>query len=238
MRANVLTIDAVLADGSAHHFGEVAPDLSDVDSALRPLAQKLMAIGTREAGAQIAFMNNSGVRTALIPKADGAVSYGDIYAVQPFGNTLVTNAGSNGKFLGVLDLQVDGGGVRGIICGARNFAQGDLVVVALPGTVLPGGFEIASRSTYGKVSDGMICSERELALGDNVFVGDRNRDLSFHLEHLILHIENHLLQHFLRFFRAIDQIVERFSKAQSGEGRDVIAVLKKDAIALEILPFY
>jgi FAD/FMN-containing dehydrogenase/Fe-S oxidoreductase len=50
MRANVLTIDAVLADGSAHHFGEVAPDLSDVDSALRPLAQKLMAIGTREAG--------------------------------------------------------------------------------------------------------------------------------------------------------------------------------------------
>ena len=50
MRANVLAIDAVLADGSAHHFGEVAPDLSDVDSSLRPLAQKLMAIGTREAG--------------------------------------------------------------------------------------------------------------------------------------------------------------------------------------------
>ena len=41
------------------------------------------------------------------------------------------------------------------------------MVVALPGTVLPGGFEIASRPTYGKVSDGMICSERELALGDN-----------------------------------------------------------------------
>jgi phenylalanyl-tRNA synthetase beta chain len=59
------------------------------------------------------------------------------------------------------------GGVRGIICGASNFAAGDLVVVALPGTVLPGGFEIASRPTYGKVSDGMICSERELALGDD-----------------------------------------------------------------------
>jgi phenylalanyl-tRNA synthetase beta chain len=60
-----------------------------------------------------------------------------------------------------------GGGVRGIICGAANFVAGDLVVIALPGTVLPGGFEIASRPTYGKVSDGMICSERELALGDN-----------------------------------------------------------------------
>ncbi len=58
-------------------------------------------------------------------------------------------------------------GVRGIICGARNFAEGDLVVVALAGTVLPGGFEIASRETYGHVSDGMICSERELALGDD-----------------------------------------------------------------------
>ena len=50
MRANVLGIDAVLADGSALHFGEVAPDLSDVDLKLRPLAQKLMAIGAREAG--------------------------------------------------------------------------------------------------------------------------------------------------------------------------------------------
>ncbi len=59
------------------------------------------------------------------------------------------------------------GRVRGIICGARNFVAGDLVVVALPGTVLPGGFEIAQRKTYGHVSDGMICSERELGLGDD-----------------------------------------------------------------------
>ncbi|NOJ99727.1 phenylalanine--tRNA ligase subunit beta, partial [Corallococcus coralloides] len=42
---------------------------------------------------------------------------------------------------------------RGIICGAHNFEVGDLVVVSLPGTVLPGDFAIAARKTYGHTSD-------------------------------------------------------------------------------------
>jgi phenylalanyl-tRNA synthetase beta chain len=54
---------------------------------------------------------------------------------------------------------------RGIVCGAHNFAPGDLVVVSLPGTVLPGDFAIAARKTYGHTSDGMICSGDELGLG-------------------------------------------------------------------------
>lgn len=56
---------------------------------------------------------------------------------------------------------------RGIICGAHNFEPGDLVVVSLPGVVLPGDFRIAARKTYGHTSDGMICSTAELGLGDD-----------------------------------------------------------------------
>ncbi|MFI0356611.1 phenylalanine--tRNA ligase subunit beta [Actinomadura sp. 9N407] len=69
--------------------------------------------------------------------------------------------------------QVDVGQANGtgepqnIVCGAANFAVGDRVVVILPGGELPGGFTIGSRKTYGKVSEGMICSVRELEIGDD-----------------------------------------------------------------------
>jgi phenylalanyl-tRNA synthetase beta chain len=78
---------------------------------------------------------------------------------------------SNGKKIRYCRVDVgeynDPSGSRGIVCGAHNFGVGDLVVVALPGAVLPGGFEIGARKTYGHISDGMICSASELGLGDD-----------------------------------------------------------------------
>ncbi|MGO4340066.1 phenylalanine--tRNA ligase subunit beta [Pedococcus sp. 2YAF34] len=63
--------------------------------------------------------------------------------------------------------RVTEGKAQEIVCGAHNFSAGDLVVCVLPGGVLPGGFEISARKTYGHVSNGMICSARELGLGDD-----------------------------------------------------------------------
>ncbi len=61
--------------------------------------------------------------------------------------------------------RVTEGKAQEIVCGATNFAVGDLVVVVLPGAVLPGGLAIAARRTYGRVSNGMICAEDEIGLG-------------------------------------------------------------------------
>ncbi|CAB4602992.1 MAG: phenylalanine--tRNA ligase subunit beta [Actinobacteria bacterium] len=83
---------------------------------------------------------------------------------------------SNGKTIRWCSVRVapegqkaaDGGAdVRGIVCGASNFEVGDKVVVCLPGTVLPGDFAIAARSTYGHISDGMMASAKELSLNDD-----------------------------------------------------------------------
>jgi phenylalanyl-tRNA synthetase beta chain len=62
--------------------------------------------------------------------------------------------------------QVDTGtGPEQIICGAWNFSEGAHVAVAKPGAVLPGDFKIGQRKIRGVVSNGMICSEKELGLG-------------------------------------------------------------------------
>ena len=56
---------------------------------------------------------------------------------------------------------------RHVVCGAGNFDVGDRVPVAVPGAVLPGDFRITARETYGRTSEGMICSARELGIGED-----------------------------------------------------------------------
>ena len=54
-----------------------------------------------------------------------------------------------------------------VVCGAWNFEIGDLVPLAPVGAVLPGGFAIAKRKMKGVVSNGMLCSGRELRLSED-----------------------------------------------------------------------
>lgn len=57
------------------------------------------------------------------------------------------------------------GGVKTIVCGAHNCDAGQRVLVALPGAVLPGDFQIKQSKIRGQLSDGMMCSPDELGLG-------------------------------------------------------------------------
>jgi phenylalanyl-tRNA synthetase beta chain len=61
----------------------------------------------------------------------------------------------------------DGGEERSVVCGARNFAPGDVVPWAAPGAKLPGGVEIGRRKVRGALSDGMLASARELGVFDD-----------------------------------------------------------------------
>jgi phenylalanyl-tRNA synthetase beta chain len=123
------------------------------DVSPRELADRLVAIGLEVEGVESGADGLSG------PIVVGRVL------------SFVDEPQKNGKLIRWCSVDVGAHNVdgepRGIVCGAHNFAEGDLVVVSLPGAVLPGGFAISARKTYGHVSDGMICSVRELGIGDD-----------------------------------------------------------------------
>ena len=65
----------------------------------------------------------------------------------------------------LVEVDAGGGALLDVVCGAWNFDVGDIVPLATVGARLPGGVEIARREMRGVVSNGMICSGRELGLG-------------------------------------------------------------------------
>jgi phenylalanyl-tRNA synthetase beta chain len=106
----------------------------------------------------------------------GPLTVGRVLTVEP-------EEQKNGKTINWCTVDVGEPEPRGIVCGAHNFVAGDLVVVSLPGTVLPAlsqyipGGLIVARKTYGHVSDGMICSRAELGLSgdaDGIIVLDKD----------------------------------------------------------------
>ena len=78
--------------------------------ALGQLIADSQLAATRSVGAQIAFMNLFGVRTGLVPGEGGQVTFGDLYAVQPFGNTLITQTMTGAEIKAVLEQGFDTNG--------------------------------------------------------------------------------------------------------------------------------
>ena len=79
------------------------------------------------------------------------------------------------------------GEVHSIVCGAKNFKAGDRVMVALPGAVLPGDFKIKKSKLRGEPSEGMMCSSKELNLGqdhDGILIVDADVPLGTPLNEL------------------------------------------------------
>ncbi|MER5941921.1 phenylalanine--tRNA ligase subunit beta [Streptomyces sp. NPDC001928] len=107
-----------------------------------------------------------------------------------------------------------------LICGARNFAVGDKVVVVLPGAVLPGGFSIAARKTYGRVSHGMICSTSELGMGDDGTHGI-----------IVLPPETEVGKDAIELLELVDEVLDIAVTANRGDCLSIRGVARETAIA-------
>lgn len=75
-----------------------------------------------------------------------------------------------------------------IVCGAKNFERGDKVMVALPDAVLPGNFKIKVANLRGQVSEGMLCSAKELLMGEDnegILILDQDIELGIPINKLL-----------------------------------------------------
>lgn len=87
------------------------PQLNGESVMGRMVADSILA-ATRDAaagGAQLALMNSGGVRADLLPAADGRVTYGQLFSVQPFGNTLMVMSLTGEQIRQVLEQQFNSG---------------------------------------------------------------------------------------------------------------------------------
>lgn len=105
---------------SSRNVGLLAAPASG--QALAMLIADAQLAATQSAGAQIAFMNPFGVRAPLTPGAGGALTFGDIYAVQPFNNTLVTQSLSGAELKAVLEQGFDATGPEQALIPSAGFS--------------------------------------------------------------------------------------------------------------------
>jgi 5'-nucleotidase len=85
-------------------------------------AQLAATKGANRGNADLSFINSGGVRTDLVPRADGSVTYGQIFALEPFGNTLVVRTLTGAQLKSLLEHQFDAQGLRpSVLVPSANF---------------------------------------------------------------------------------------------------------------------
>ena len=84
------------------------PPLATNESQLGNLVADAQLAAARPLGAQLALMNNTGLRQDLFPGEGGAVTFGAIYAVQPFANDLIVKTFTGAQLKALLEQQFDG----------------------------------------------------------------------------------------------------------------------------------
>ena len=104
--------------------------------------------------------------TRHIAEVDGVEAFAPALDQVRVGLVLARAAHPNADRLGLCQVDMGDGEPLAIVCGAPNVAAGQKVAVATVGTVLPGDLVIKQARIRGVESNGMICSERELGLGD------------------------------------------------------------------------
>src|SRR3954466_13583550 len=121
-----------------HNFAPVGDDIED-------LAHELSMLGMAVDGVEVVGAPVGGVIVARV---------------------LATRPHPDADKAPLVDVDTGDGEARQIVCGAFNMTAGDLVPLATLGTTMPNGMEIGRRKMRGEWSNGMLCSSRELGLGD------------------------------------------------------------------------
>lgn len=120
-------------------------DYIDLDISAEELADRLTMAGLEVEAVQ-----------TIAPKFSGVV-VAKILSVRPHPNA------DNLSLCGV----TDGAKTYPIVCGAKNIRAGNVVPLAKAGAVIPGGYTIKSTTLRGESSEGMLCSEAELEIGED-----------------------------------------------------------------------
>ncbi len=125
---------------------DLAPGIAPVGADPRPLAERMTALGMQVEEILHVGSTVDGVITARVLRTERHPDAAKVHRVW-------VDAGD--------------GVERHVWCGAFNMAPGDVIPLATPGTTMPDGRAIEPRPILGIDSQGMLCSARELGLGED-----------------------------------------------------------------------